>query len=93
MCLFMKKFSKEFEPKSTKKVGKEAEPKCYTVNSVIEDCLLFNFGTFGAVLYSFLLNKSPIFPVFYSKQAFIQNSLRLQSLRYMVQTAIKNLFS
>ena len=55
-----------------------------TVNSVIEARLLFNFCTFGAVLYlrfcQFLLNKSPNFPdffgllfetVFYSKQSSI----------------------
>ena len=75
MCLFMKKFSKEFEPKSTKKVGKEAEPKCYTVNSVIEDCLLFNFGTFGAVLYSsFYLIKVQFF------QSSIRNRLLFKTV-------------
>ena len=48
---------------------------CTTVNSVIEDCLLFNFWTLGAVLYSsFYLIKVqifPIFPVFYSRQSLI----------------------
>ena len=55
----------------------------FTVKSVLEDCLVFNFWTFGAVLYSsffqFLLNKNPNFhnffsllfeKVFYSNQSF-----------------------
>ena len=64
----------------------------WPTNSVIEARLLFNFCTFGAVLYlrfcQFLLNKSPNFPdffgllfeiVFYSKQSSITELTVLQT--------------
>ena len=69
-----------------------------TVNSVIEARLLFNFCTFGAVLYlrfcQFLLNKSPNFhdffslpfeTVFYSKQSSIEEFTVSRSKYYIRQ--------
>ena len=54
--------------------------KLGTVNSSIKACLVFNFWTFGAVLYSsfwqFLLNKSPNF------QSSIQESLLFETVFY-----------
>ena len=59
-----------------------------TVNSLIEDRLVFNFWTFKTVLYSsFYYIKVPVltvFWVFYSKKSFIQMSLLLASLRYKI---------
>ena len=70
------------------KSWKRRDPQLWAVNNIhaIVDCLLFNFWTFGTVFYSsFNLIKVrifTIFPVFYSIQSFIWNSLLLQSLRY-----------
>ena len=60
----------------------------HTVNSSIKACLVFNFWTFGAVLYlnfcQFLLNKSPNFYNFFS--------LLLKSLRYLKFTNLRVCF-
>ena len=63
----------------------------YTVNSEIEDCLLFTFWTFEAKqstiqvfarVYNIKVRIFTIFSIFYLRQSFIQNSLLLQSLQY-----------
>ena len=51
-----------------------------TVNSLIEDGLVFNFWIFEAVFYSNIFQ----FSIFYSRQSFIRNSLLLKSLRYLL---------
>ena len=69
-----------------------------TVNSVIEDCLLFNFWTFGAVLYlSFYLIKVQIittFPVFYSRQSSITEFTILVGLNilYVIIVSVQEPF-
>ena len=58
----------------------------FTVNSLIEDGLVFKFWTFGAVLYlsfcQFLLNKTPNFTVFFS--------LLFETVFYSKQSSIKD---
>ena len=66
----------------------EMENMGVTVNSVIEDRLVFNFWTFETVLlysscYYIKVPVLTVFWVFYSKKSFIQMSHLLPSLRYL----------